>query len=150
MSDYSNKRDRFFAVLDGRLMEYGGAVKPSNSGVKTNWRRHNVGMAGFHLASAVKPGEMKAEFVIDGKDVDGPYRALQAERAVIEREFGGPLTWFGPDDKARRARITVFSPALGIGRERDWGARTDWLVEKLDRLHRVFVPRVERMILGER
>jgi hypothetical protein len=144
MSHYSEMRRRFFGRVNTELAARSRTVPAGSSG-GDNWQRHNLGIAGIHLASAVKRGEMKAEIVFERPDAKAIFDRLLSEKSFIERDFGAELKWFGPSPAAKRARITSFNPAPDIETISDWERQVDWLVSKLDRLYAVFYPRVSHL-----
>lgn len=87
--------------------------------------------------------ELRAEFQGHGPDAKARYEILRLDRARIEHEFGAELEWHSVDDH-NKCRIFV-------RRAIDWqdpGRHPEcfaWLVENLDRLHRIFHPRVRRL-----
>lgn len=87
--------------------------------------------------------ELRAEFQTRGSGAKAPYEALRRERSRIEHEFGRELEWHSvvEHDKCRifvRRAIAWQDPS----RHQECFA---WLVENLDRLHRIFHDRVRRL-----
>jgi Domain of unknown function (DUF4268) len=67
-----------------------------------------------------------------------------AEKAVIEREYGGSLEWREIEiDKNYRVQVPAASgdPA----NQADWPRQHAWLVDQLEQLHRIFQPRVQAL-----
>ena len=144
MSHYDQLRRRFFERLNAELASRSHKVPAGSSG-GANWQRHNLGVPGIFLASAIKKGEMKAEIVIQRPDAREIFVQLASEKAFIQRDFGSELRWFGPTAGVQRARITAFNPVPDIENTSDWDRQAEWLASKLDRLHSVFLPRVSRL-----
>ena len=144
MSHYDQLRRRFFDRLNTELASRAHKVPAGSSG-GANWQRHNLGVPGVFLASALKRGEMKAEIVIQRPDAREIFSKLADEKAFIQRDFGSDLRWFGPSAGVQRARITAFNPVPDIENTSDWDRQVEWLASKLDRLHWVFLPRVSRL-----
>ena len=123
-------------------------TKPNQQG----WMRMAVGRTGFSLrAVAVKSPrrpqsenadpEIRAEFVV--RDSHSHFARLCERRKEIETAFGEPLEW--GESGAKTQRI------IRVGRSLNWieaDRREEayrWLVEKLDKLHEVFSPRIKAL-----
>lgn len=114
------------------------------------WMDFSIGRVDFSLAAVVsssatatKRPELRAEFVLDGTNAKARFQQLENERDQILRDFGDDLEWFS-SDHSRRCRIFV---RLDVNwREPDRQAECHaWLLEKLDRLDRVFRDRVRKL-----
>ena len=146
MSDFSSRRTRFFNALNERLNDGGSPVSAGTVG-GLNWRRHSLGVSsGFCLVSAVQRGEMKAELLIQRPDARSFFDQLISEMSIVEHEFGASLNWFPPTGDVQRARIAVLNPDFDIELRHHWDAQIAWLVENLEKLQTVFVPRIERLL----
>lgn len=110
----------------------------------------SIGRRGFSvnaiansLSDITGKPELRAEFQTRGSDAKKPYAVLRRERSRIEHEFGRELEWHSVEqhDKCRifvRRAIAWQDPS----RRPECFA---WLVENLDRLHRIFHGRVQRL-----
>lgn len=109
-----------------------------------------IGRTGFgltavvsSLSAATKQPELRAEFVINGPDATTHFETLRKERDRIHSEMGKELEWHSPS-RTRTRKILIRSNV-------DWqdSERRDechaWLLEKLDRLDRVFRDRAGQL-----
>ncbi|QDU39201.1 hypothetical protein Mal4_35380 [Maioricimonas rarisocia] len=71
------------------------------------------------------------------------YQQLSEAKDEIESEFGEPLTWYNPEDK-RTCRIYQRLTVDLHDRDR-WPEYHEWLRTKLERLRKVFRPRVMQL-----
>ena len=109
-----------------------------------------IGRGGFGLAAVANTGsestggpELRAEFVIGGAEATAHFEALRQERDRIHEEMGEELEWHSPSGTLKRK----------IFLQRDIGWREperrdechEWLLEKLERLYKVFHDRVRRL-----
>jgi hypothetical protein len=119
------------------------AVKPRS------WMRMSTGKTGFGLVAfastsrwdgSVGP-EVRAAFMI--RDSKQTFEELSQDRAAIEGEFGEELEWYS-EEGVQKNWILILQSV-------DWrkpGTRAGcyhWLVERLDRLHAVFQPRIQQL-----
>ena len=87
--------------------------------------------------------EIRAALWVDGPNAERNYELLKKERDTIHAEFGADLDWI--------TKPGVNLRTIHLRRAVDWrepDAREDcyrWLVEKLDRLHEVFQPRIQEL-----
>ena len=80
---------------------------------------------------------------MDSKNSKQHYAELSKDREQIQTELGGGLLWYSADG-VRQCKIY-------LRRSSNWQDPRvqedcyNWLVEKLDRLHAVFQPRIQRL-----
>ena len=108
-----------------------------------------IGRTGFGLSAIASRWDseggpaLRAEFVVDGEKAHSRYEQLQKEQHDIEEAFGEPMEWYAPGDTLKRI--------IRVGRAVDWTEERQreecyrWLVEKLDKLHEVFSPRIKNL-----
>lgn len=89
--------------------------------------------------------EVRAEVVLHDEHAKEYYAALEAQRPAIEKEMGEPLTWHNPRDK-QMCRIWTRHKCNLENRDR-WPEQQKWLLEKLERMHAVFGPRMRELKL---
>ena len=123
-------------------------TKPNPQG----WMRMAVGRTGFSLrAVAVKSPrrphgqnagpEIRAEFVV--RDSHSHFERLCKRRSEIEMAFGESLEW--GESGAKTQRIICVRRSLDWTEEARREEAYRWLVEKLDKLHEVFSPRIKAL-----
>jgi|SRR5215831_13643708 len=75
------------------------------------------------------------------------FRALEAQKAGIEKEFGEPLSWEElPGKKA--TRIAVYKYDVNPSDEGQYPELHAWMLAKMDRFKQVFGPRVRALPAG--
>lgn len=114
-----------------------------------NWMTLAIGKTGFGLCAVASAWggdgapEIRAEFLVDSKNSKQHYAELSKDREQIQTELGGGLLWYSADG-VRQCKIY-------LRRSSNWQDPRvqedcyNWLVEKLDRLHAVFQPRIQRL-----
>lgn len=113
-----------------------------------NWMGLAVGRGGYQLRAIVSSGsggkpEIRAEFVIFGGDPAERFDALTQERDKIHSEFGENLEWHSPEGAVQRK---IYVRLRIEWRDEDQHQECHaWLVEKLDRLHKVFHDRIKKI-----
>ena len=114
------------------------------------WMAMAIGKTGFGLSAVASAWDsradgpaLRAEVVVSGERAHKRHEQLRKEQHDIEEAFGEPLEWYEPGDTLRRI-IRVRQPV-------DWTEESQreecyrWLVEKLDKLHEVFSPRIKNL-----
>ena len=122
------------------------SIKPTKP-LYQHWMNIALGRSGFGLCAVASAAsnEIRAEVVIPHKDAKAYYALLEAQRTEIEAEFGEPLTWYNPAE-VKSCRIYVRRTA-NLNAKDKWAEQHQWLVEKLDRLYKVFSDRVKQLSL---
>ena len=110
-----------------------------------------IGRSAFRLAAfavtvnwdyAPEP-EIRASLWVDGPNAEGNFELLKKHRDTIHGEFREELDWI------RKPGVNLRT--IHLRRTVEWrspDSREDcyrWLVEKLDRLHQVFQPRIQQL-----
>lgn len=72
------------------------------------------------------------------------FETLKSEQAAIEQEFGAPLQW-RELEADRNYRIQVEPIKADPLDEIDWPRQHKWLVDQIEKLHRIFEPRVRKL-----
>ena len=72
------------------------------------------------------------------------YEALKQNKTEIEKEFGEPLDWQDLDD-SKASRIKVFKYNFNIENHDQWESNSDWLIDRVEKLYKVFSPRIKQI-----
>ncbi|CAN1564838.1 Domain of unknown function DUF4268 [Burkholderiaceae bacterium] len=114
-----------------------------------HWTNIAIGRSNFALCARVNTlaGSISADLNINEK-TKVAYHALYAQKAEIETEFGGALIWNELPQKIQSI-ISVTNNNANIMIEAEWEKQFDWLIDKLDRLDKVFRKRVRELQLEE-
>ena len=91
-----------------------------------------------------KTNEARVELQLTDRNAKGYFSALKVEQDAIERELGYSLTWHNPPE-SRTSRIYTRRPA-DLKNEASWPELYQWMQGRLEEFHRVFGPRIKRMI----
>ncbi|HEV7797196.1 MAG TPA: DUF4268 domain-containing protein, partial [Pyrinomonadaceae bacterium] len=126
-----------------------GCAKPAPQ----SWMNHSIGVGGFALSSiastwssetASYDPEIRAEFWMNGSNFKTYFALLEAQKAEIETEMAQSLVWDDLEDKKRSRKIYVRKSADFLDRAK-WPEQHEWLRENLEKLYRVFTPRVKTL-----
>jgi hypothetical protein len=72
------------------------------------------------------------------------FEIWQSDKTAIETAFGATLNWHEVQhDKNYRIQVTAI-PADPLN-EADWSRQHNWLADQVERLHRVFEPKVRAL-----
>ena len=138
------------------VLEHGTRIRPTKPQAQ-NWINMGVGRSGFHLAAIASfydsaidswsSHELRAQLEVNHRNyAKEHFQLLSRHKAEIEGQMGEALVWHNPDD-ARACRIFV-QQSTNL---EDLNARNDqyaWLLEKLEKLHEVFVERIQTLELS--
>lgn len=134
-------------------------IKPTKP-LPQNWMNIAIGRSGFLLLAIASTrnseqqsfdqGEIRAELGIFqriGEDSKRYFDLLKQQQEAIELEFGEVLSW---DSQLDRKTCRIFlRQAVDISDRSDWERQHQWLVEKLDKMHKVFSQRVKQLSLED-
>lgn len=140
---------------------FGEYVKERNSIIKTtkplpqHWMNIAIGRSGIRLcavasfwdsvAGTYDSHELRAEVVLDDQNSKTFYNQLDDDRDAIEKELGETLTWHNPEDK-RLCRIYL-RKSTNLEEKEKWSEQHEWLLQKLESLHKVFSDRVKKLVV---
>ena len=101
----------------------------------------------MEATASVQQREMTVQLVIHTLSAKADFRQLFAMRSAIEQEAGETLDWREAPEKVQ-SRIQLRRDA-DLSDEDSWPELFDWLIAKLEVIHRVFAPRVRALKLAE-
>ena len=107
-----------------------------------------IGIKGFSLRArqTVRHKEISASLVMRGANAIGHFYALRVQEEEIEKDFGDKLEWWA---RARsEKRVGFRNQDADPTDEKDWHHQHEWLVDMLEKLHKVFHPRLEKLMMG--
>ena len=102
-----------------------------------------IGRTNFRICVAMttRNQEIRAELYISGDKAKKHFAILCEQKDVVEQDIGYPLVWEelpnGPG-----SRISVRLGGVDPKDESDWLRQHDWLVAKLNDIHRTFAERI--------
>lgn len=141
---------RFWSGFHEYARRHARRIRPTKPQPQ-DWMRMSVGRRGFSVNAIANSlseingePELRAEFQTRGSGAKAPYEALRRERSRIEHEFGRELEWHSVEQH-NKCRIFVRRAIAWQDPSRHQECFA-WLVENLDRLHRIFHARVRRLL----
>jgi hypothetical protein len=89
--------------------------------------------------------ELRAEVLTHGPNSKAFYKQLLEQKAAIETEIGEPLTWY--EGSGKQCRVYLRQPAK-IDEKTKWPEQHAWLLQTLEKLHKVFGPRARHLVVS--
>lgn len=133
----------YWEALHQVLDSVGGHVQGTRKPRPRSFMTYPTGRSGFRLGAVMlrQTNQVRAELYIAGDSAKAYFGLLQQDQAAIEAELGQPLMW--EELPARRdCRIAIYLDGADPEKRTDWPRQHEWLVKKLNLLHRVLSPRV--------
>jgi Domain of unknown function (DUF4268) len=133
----------FAAFLKAKNSQF--QIKRAN---KEMWFPFPIGRSGFIISATVSIEKQRigVELYIHRDAGKAFFRGLYAQKDAIEREFGQPLEWQElPGKKA--SRIALYRAGAVPADDTERQEQHAWMLDKMDRFHRVFAKRVKALSL---
>ncbi len=114
----------------------------------SHYRDLQIGIKGFSLRArqTIKHKEISASLVMRGANAIGHFYTLRVQEEEIERDFGDKLEWWA---KAKyEKRVAFRNQDADPADENDWPNQHEWLVNVLEKIYKVFYPRLEKLMIG--
>jgi Domain of unknown function (DUF4268) len=119
------------------------------------WPRHwlpfKIGRSGFQISVIIDRDQkmIRVELYMHQKDMlpKQAFRALEANMADIERDYGSRLDWRELPDR-RASRIGTYLRDVDLTDRSDWPRQHRWVVDQLKEFRRVFSERVKKLELS--
>ena len=139
----------FWTGLRDYATEHARRIKPT-APQPQNWNDMSIGKTGFRL-NAVAPAlgwdsgepEIRAELVMHRKVAQQDFETLSNQREVIDAEFPDKPEWYS--EEGVQQRKIFFRKSVDWRNPDEQESCYRWLVERLDRLHEVFQPRIQQL-----
>ena len=112
-----------------------------------HWMNIALERSGFSLCAVASSAsnEIRAEVIVSHSEAKTYYALLEVEKTEIEAEFGESLIWYNhPEVKSCRIYLRR---SANLNAKDKWAEQHQWLVEKLDKLYKVFFHRVKQLTL---
>ncbi|BAU09947.1 hypothetical protein LEP3755_04240 [Leptolyngbya sp. NIES-3755] len=124
------------------------SIKPTKP-LPQVWMMIALGRSGFELAAIAAAGinEIRAEVLIHNHQAKAYFALLETQKSEIESEFGSALEWWNVPEK-KRCKVQIRCSA-DLSDRSNWQEQHQWLVQNLDKLHKVFSHRVKRLSLDD-
>ena len=100
----------------------------------------------MHLSAVMNSSKnwIRAEFYVYGENAKERFKILKPQKDEIERELGYSLEWEELPTK-QPSRIAYYLRDVDLWDEADWPRQHKWLAENLNKMLRVFTPRVQKL-----
>jgi hypothetical protein len=147
LADRHRIRLAYWASFADFLKEKGSTFRIKRPN-KDHWFWFAIGRAGFGISDTISTDKQRVGVELyASNDVDkSAFRALLAQKDIIEKEFGEPLEWQElPGKKA--SRIALFKNGVDPSDEKQYSELHAWMLAKMDRFKSVFAGRVKSLSL---
>lgn len=110
-----------------------------------SWRVYSIGNSGYVLVPAISAQKksIRVEFVMQNDFDKVRFRALEKARGQIDSLLPG-LDW-KEKPHAAESSVGFLLQGADVANKEDWPRQHEWLLEKLEALHRVLVPWVPEL-----
>jgi hypothetical protein len=134
----------YWSAFREYVKEHGSPVRLQKP-LPQHWTNLAIGRSNYWLCGRVNTlaENISADLNINEKTKAG-FNALYAQREQIEKEFGSPLLWNELPTKIM-STIGITKDNADIMNEDDWENQFAWLVDKLEKLDKVFRRRVREL-----
>lgn len=141
---------KFWAQLIERSREK-TTLLANRTTTSDHWLSAGIGKAGFSLTFSLTKDRVRIECHI-GLDKEGTrsleaFRALEAQKVVIESVFGGPLDWQELPDRVSCRICTDFEGEGWQTPLTEWPALQERMIETMTRLDRALKPAIHQLKL---
>lgn len=135
----------YWAALADVLHSRGSLVKPQKP-LPQHWTNFAVGRSNFSFAAFVntQKDRIGVELVMTGPDAKPHFYLLHQQKEQIESEVGASLSWLELPHR-KESRISLRLEQADPASIATWPVQHEWLAEKLERYHKVFVHRVKSL-----
>ena len=115
-----------------------------------HWTTYSIGRSGMYLGALIntRQDRIGVELYLGGENAQTFFDQLQLEQEVIGTEIGLELEWLPLPNKSA-CRIIAHHPMKALAERAAWPSLHDWMVDALERMHRVFAPRVKKLTVGD-
>lgn len=127
--DYLNSQDTPFRVRGEPRDYWCGFGKVLRSGF------------GLGATAVLRDNRIGVEIYISHSEAKVAFDTLEAQKEVIEAEYGGPLVWQRLNDR-KGCRIAIFRPDSNPANEDQRPIQYAWFLEQLSRFSRAFRSRI--------
>lgn len=138
----------YWTDLRSLVLNESATIKPQKP-LPQHWTNFAIGRAHFMLQALVDTWDKRIRVLLHlgGPDAKAHFNLLYRDKEAIEREIGESLDWKElPENK---------SSHINLWRDMDptdkasWAEQHRWIMDKLEKFHRVFGPRVKQLDADE-
>jgi hypothetical protein len=112
--------------------------------ITDHWCTFGIGRAGFHINATISTEKERlcVELWIVDDANKSKFRALYAQKSVVEQELGEPLSWQELPSK-KGSRIALYKNEVDPADPQQYPALHSWMLDKISRFKTVFAGRVK-------
>jgi len=127
-----------------------GAAYKIRTPPRDHWCAFGIGRSGFILnaLAGFRDRRLGVEIYISHPAAKRAFDLLDAERSIIQEEFGEPLDWQRMNDK-KGSRVAVSRTDLDPRDESQRPMQYEWFLDQMQRFARVFTGRIRALPLDD-
>lgn len=135
------QRKKFWAQFRDYIIQRGSQLQPRER-KSTRYLIFDIGRQGFAMSAwrNQREGLCCTELYMTGKNASAHFYLLKEEREEIESELGESLVW-----QEKIKNVMVSQGFDNLKDESDWSDQHKWFADKLEKLDKVFRPRVKAL-----
>lgn len=149
LSDTAQLQLAYWTAFREYVLEHSTTLRPTKP-LAQNWYEFFIGRDGFWLGARIntRQNSLRAALFLAPPATRVMFQQLEQDKVEIEAALGVPLLWrASPGNK--RSSIELHPTGANIRQQDDWPQQHKWLLENLEGLQQVFVPRVQALKLAE-
>ena len=132
------QRRKFWAQFRDYITQRGSQLQPRER-KSTRYIVFDIGRQSFAMAAWINQRRgLGTELYMTGKNAPAHFHLLKEQQGEIEDEFGDSLIW-----QEERPNVALWLDVLNLKDESDWPNQHKWLADNLEKLDKVFRPRVK-------
>ena len=137
---------RYWEHFQSILNEKNDVVRGTKQPGPRAWIPYPIGKSNMHLSAVMlrRDRKIRAELYLQPPNANDFFWQLRNQEEEIEEELGFDLVWEELPQRAS-SRIAVYLDPADPEDQEDWVRQHRWLAEKLNTLHHVLAPRVQRL-----
>lgn len=132
-------RRKFWSQFRDYITQRGSQLQPRER-KSTRYIVFDIGRQSFAMSAWIsqRRGTLGTELYMTGKNAPTHFHLLKEQQGEIEDEFGGSLKW-----QEEHHNVALWLDVVNLTDESDWPNQHKWLADNLEKLDKVFRPRVK-------
>ena len=134
------QRRKFWAQFRDYIIQRGSQLQPRER-KSTRYIVFDIGRQSFAMAAWINQRRgLGTELYMTGKNAPAHFHLLKEQQGEVEDEFGDSLIW-----QEERPNVVLWLDVVNPTDESDWPNQHKWLADNLEKLDKVFRPRVKAL-----
>ena len=135
------QRKKFWAQVRNYISQRDSQLQPRER-KSTRYLVFDIGRRSFAMSAWINRRHrgLGTELYMTGKNAPAHFHLLKEQQAEIEDEFGDSLKW-----QEEHRNVALWLDVLNLTDESDWPNQHKWLADNLEKLDKVFRPRVKAL-----